>query len=86
MRPLTVRDVERALAGSAGSIGAFHLGEESAGKPAYGDTSCLLHRSDGSWMVAYFERGSHHDQRVFDSEHDACADFLDMLGLPTTRG
>lgn len=78
---LTISDVERALMGSAGRrVGAFHIGEESAGEPAYDNTSCLLRRADGSWMVAYFERGSYHDVRVFDTEHDACVDFLEMLG------
>ena len=81
MRPLTVRDVERALGAAGGRAGAFHIGEESAGKPGYDNTSCLLHRADGSWLVAYFERGSYHDPRVFDTEEEACVDFLAMVGL-----
>lgn len=47
MRPLKVRDVERALGAAGGRVGAFHIGEEAAGRPGYDNTSCLLHRTDG---------------------------------------
>lgn len=81
MRPLKVRDVERALGAAGGRVGAFHIGKEAAGKPGYDNTSCLLRRTDGSWLVAYFERGSYQDPRVFDTEEEGCADVLALVGL-----
>lgn len=78
---MTVDDVRTAIAAAGSRVGAVHIGEESDGKPGYDNVSCLVHRADGSWMVAYFERGSYHDARVFDSESAACADFLEMLRL-----
>lgn len=81
MNDLTVEEVKKRVAIAAGRVGSIHIGEESNGRPGYDNVSCLLRRSDGSWMVAYFERGSYDDQRVFISEAEACADFLAMLRL-----
>jgi hypothetical protein len=83
---MNVDEVRAVVAAAAPRAGAIYIGEEADGKPGYDNVSCLLHRADGSWMVAYFERGSYHDVRVFDSESDACADFLEMLRLDPTGG
>jgi len=81
---LTLDDVREAVR-SAPPGTHTSLGDDPGRKPGYDNTACLWHRSDDSWFVAWFERGSYIDQRVFAAESEACAAFLDLLGLAPPR-
>lgn len=82
--PATLGDVRAWLASLGTRVGATFVGDESKGKPSHDNVACLVHRSDGSWLVGYFERGSYDDARVFGAEAQACADFVQMV-RPTSR-
>ncbi len=47
---------------------------------------CLTHNNPW-WSVFYAERGTHNDERRFESEAEACADLLSrLLADRTTHG
>lgn len=78
---LTVNDVRRALL-AARTPPSTSIGEDPGRKPGHDNTAVLWRRPDGTWFVAWFERGSYLDDEVFDDEGAACAAFLRLLGLP----
>jgi len=80
MSALTLDDVRQALLGAA-SAPPTSIGDDPGRLPGYDNTACLWRRQDGSWFVAWFERGSYHDVETFASEDEACRVFLERLGL-----
>lgn len=78
---MNVDDVRTALAQSPQPGRNVLIGPDR-GFPAIENVSVLLHRQDGTWFTAYFERGRYHDPRTFETEDAACRDFLAMVHLP----
>jgi hypothetical protein len=76
---LTIDDVRGMLAASPPDA-RWLVGDDPGHKPGYDNTACLWRRADGSWFVAWFERGSYFDEQVFASESEACRAFLGLLG------
>jgi hypothetical protein len=77
---VNVDDVRAAVAASDLDDRDVMIGPDR-GFPGVDNVSVLLHRQDGSWFTAYFERGRYHDPRTFDTEDAACRDFLAMVHL-----
>jgi hypothetical protein len=77
---MTLDEVRQALLGA--DIDAHtSIGDDPGRPPGFDNTACLWRRVDGSWFVAWFERGTYLDAQTFASERNACAAFLDLLGL-----
>lgn len=81
MTGLTLADVRSQLVRPPGPLPEVRIGTDDGRFPRADNVACLLRLADGRWMTAWFERGSYHDQRFFESEDAACADFLESLGL-----
>jgi len=77
---MTLDEVRQALLG-ADLDAHTSIGDDPGRPPGFDNTACLWRRVDGSWFVAWFERGTYLDAQTFASEGNACAAFLDLLGL-----
>lgn len=79
-RTLTVADVREAIAASSDPARRVWIGEENGELPGDDDVAVLVRRLDGTWLTSSFERGSHQQPIVSETEDEACRAFLEMIG------
>ena len=80
MADLTLHDVQLAVA-FADSPRRVSIGADPGHGSAPDNTALLWRRANGSWFVAWSERGSLFDAQTFATEAEACAAFLRLVGL-----
>jgi hypothetical protein len=80
-RGLTIDDVRFSMLHASGRLPSTRIGVDDGRLPGYDNVACLLKEPDGTWMVAWFERGAYQDRETYETEHAACAAFLELIGV-----
>jgi hypothetical protein len=78
---LTVEDVRAMIAASDRPHPRHWIGADGR-LPGDDNMSALVRQADGTWVVAYFERGSYQYPEKYATEDEACRAFLALVRLP----